>query len=278
MPAAHAHHSFGEVCIQNMPEKLQKICVRYRELFDFGVHGPDVLFYYHPLSSNEINKYGTNMHTWTGIKFFQECKKKYQDKGVAVDKNAMLAYLLGFLAHFTLDSCCHAYINEQTEQTPFSHNLIESQYEAYLMKKDGFDPLRINRSKTLKPNRERAAVIAAVLQLDEKKVLKSMRGQKRTLHLFYSPKEIKKKTIRRLIKTLKMKGDFGDLFLDTEVIPECEKMNEQIYKMQKKAERVYRGLLMNYIRYLYDKTNILDVHFRHDFEGIFHEVEDYGKK
>lgn len=277
MPAAYAHHRFGETCINSMPEKLRKLCLRYREVFDFGVHGPDVLFYYNPIKKNEVNSFGSELHHWTGKQFFGLCSSIYRgmsdnDSLEPEQKHAMLAYLLGFLAHFTLDSCCHGYINQMTEESEYSHNLIESQYEVFLMEMDGKKPMWVDRSKPLKPCRKNAAVLGAFFPFYEEEVLKSMKGQKMVLHIFYSPLQGKKYVIRKLMKVVGVKGDFADLFLDKEHIEECDGFNQEILFRQEKAEQIYPELLKNLVRYLYGKEELTD-YFDHDFEGLIHSPE-----
>ncbi|MDO4490516.1 MAG: zinc dependent phospholipase C family protein [Lachnospiraceae bacterium] len=271
MPAAYAHHRFGEACIESLPPKLKAVCTRYREIFDVGVHGPDVLFYYNPLISNKVNRHGSELHAWTGAQFFQVSRYQYQY--IRENKKAMLAYLLGVLAHFTLDSACHDYINEETEETEFSHNFIESQYEAFLMKKDGKDPLKVDRSLTLHPTAKNAEIIARFYPFEREQVLKAMEGQKFCLHLFYSPKERKKGFLRKLLKALRIKGDVGDLFVDSTGIPACEQMNEIIFARQKAAEGLYCKLAKNLVRYLYDREE-LDSYFQYDFEGDLHSDDE----
>ncbi len=265
MPAAYAHHRFGEACLEALPPKLKRVCIRHRALFDIGVHGPDILFYYKPLSKNKVNSYGSALHHRTGKQFFTEAKDCYRH--AQNRKEAMLAYLLGFLAHFTLDSSCHDFINEEAEETIYSHNLIESQYEAFLMIRDGKDPLRVDRSLTLHPGGRNAEIIARFFLFEKEQVQRSLEGQKRTLHLFYSPCQAKKVFIRRLIALTGVKGDFGDLFLDRETIDDCRVMNDIIYIRQEAAAQLYPKLAGSLVCFLYDKGE-LDDYFSYDFEGV----------
>ncbi len=270
MPAAYAHHSFGEICLEMMPERYKKICLKYRDLYDFGVHGPDLLFYYHPLSSNRVNQYGYNLHSKTGAFVFKTFKAVWKGECGELKKNQrgpLMAYMLGFLAHFTLDSSAHAYINEMAAAAKPSHNMIESQYEAYLLKNDGRAVLWYDRSAPLKPSKKNAGVVSQIFPFTAKEILTCMKGQKMVLHLFFSPKEVKKKIIRSLIEKLGIKGDFGDLFLDTETSPECEPMMVEIARMQESALTLYPKLFKNLILYLQDKTE-LDGRYNYDFEGI----------
>lgn len=270
MPAAYAHHVFGEACLDTMPERYKQICLKYRELYDIGVHGPDILFYYHPLGSNEVNQYGHRMHIQTGTEVFKRFKAVWKGESGQLrksDRGAFMAYMLGFLAHFTLDSSAHAYINEMDAAYEPSHNMIESQYEAYLIRRDGKDAISVDRSLTLKPSGRNARVISQIFPFSQDEILTCMKSQKDTLHLFYSPLEVKKKMIRGLIDLLKISGDFGDLFLDPDSMTICQPMMEEISKRQEKALNLYPVLFNNLILYLKDEET-LDHYYQHDFEGL----------
>ena len=263
MPAAYAHNRFGQDCISLMPDKLKALCLSECALFNYGVHGPDILFYYHPLISNEINRFGSELHHCTGKIFFEPCPDICRFYS---GKSAMLAYLLGFLAHFALDSSCHSYINTLANESPFSHNLIESQFDAYLMRLDGHAPLRIDRSKTLQPSHRTAEVIARFFPFREEQIFEAIKGQKKTLHLFYSPDEYKKKLIQNLIRKLRISGSFEDLFLDAEELPACSESNEKLSEMYAEALSLYPLLMRSLIRYLRGNKDLLP-YFDHDFEG-----------
>ncbi len=267
MPAAYAHHKFGEMCLETMPPRLNAVCTRYRELFDIGVHGPDILFYYEPLGSNKVNQLGQEIHRWTGKKFFEECRKPYQE--YQEQRNAMMAYLLGFLAHFLLDSSCHDLVNEEAAESELSHNQIESEYEVYLMEKDRVNPLKHDRSETLHPTQRNARIISRFFPFSEEEILKSLKGQRRILHLFYSPAEKKKKMIRKAVRFLKIKGDFGDLFLDQTESDHDDILNEILFTRQETAAMLYPELADNLVHYLYDRGE-LEEYFDYDFEGILH--------
>lgn len=265
MPAAYAHHRFGETCLNRMNPKMRMICMKYRELYDIGVHGPDILFYYNPLTSNKVNRHGQELHNWTGAQFFTVAKYSFQE--ATEHRKAMMAYLLGFLAHFVLDSGCHDFIEESAEESGLSHNLIESQYETFLMEKDGLNPMKVDRSGTLHPSMSNAEIISRFFPFEEEEILKSLKGQKRILHLFYSPSGKKKKAVRKLIDTIGIKGDFGDLFLDREHLWQCEMMNEILWTRQKAAAELYPKLARNLVAFLYDREKPVE-YFQYDFEGV----------
>lgn len=61
-------------------KRYQKIIIENKELYDIGLHGPDLLFYYLPLKTNEINSIGYNMHEKTGKEIFDTFRKMMTSK------------------------------------------------------------------------------------------------------------------------------------------------------------------------------------------------------
>ena len=54
MPTTYTHHRFGSECLAALPEELREAVQRYRGLYDTGVHGPDIFFYYRPVCPNRV--------------------------------------------------------------------------------------------------------------------------------------------------------------------------------------------------------------------------------
>ena len=44
MPTTYAHYKFGKEVLSALPRPLQNSIEAHRELFDIGLHGPDILF------------------------------------------------------------------------------------------------------------------------------------------------------------------------------------------------------------------------------------------
>ena len=49
MPSTYAHQHFGNLVFDKLPEKLQEEIAPYRGLYNIGLQGPDIFFYYKPL-------------------------------------------------------------------------------------------------------------------------------------------------------------------------------------------------------------------------------------
>lgn len=62
MPSTYAHRVFGERVLHRCPQSLASAIREHRQLYDIGLHGPDVLFYYHVLKNCAVNAKGYAMH------------------------------------------------------------------------------------------------------------------------------------------------------------------------------------------------------------------------
>ena len=62
MPSTYAHYRFGQEVLKELPNDIKKIIIENKELYDIGLHGPDLLFYYLPLKNNEIRAVAITDH------------------------------------------------------------------------------------------------------------------------------------------------------------------------------------------------------------------------
>ena len=46
MPSTYAHRRFGADVLVQLPRELREKITPYRPLYDMGLHGPDLMFYY----------------------------------------------------------------------------------------------------------------------------------------------------------------------------------------------------------------------------------------
>ena len=62
MPATYTHFRFGQDVKQRLPKGIRKIVDLHEDLFDIGLYGPDILFYYHGAVANPVSLTGFRMH------------------------------------------------------------------------------------------------------------------------------------------------------------------------------------------------------------------------
>ena len=70
MSATYAHYRFGAQMLPRMPADLSRTARRHRRLFEVGLHGPDLFFYYRPGIPAKLRVLGHKFHIQTGREFF----------------------------------------------------------------------------------------------------------------------------------------------------------------------------------------------------------------
>lgn len=71
MPTTYTHYAYGQEVFHKLPEELQRKIEPYIEYYNIGVHGPDILFYYHSYCKNKVNQYGVKVHHEPAREFFK---------------------------------------------------------------------------------------------------------------------------------------------------------------------------------------------------------------
>ena len=70
MPANYAHYRFGKQLLSGMSPNDRRSIQRFRRLYDMGLHGPDIFFYYNPLIKTATGQLGGVFHAQSGQEFF----------------------------------------------------------------------------------------------------------------------------------------------------------------------------------------------------------------
>ena len=130
MPAFYAHYKFGQMVKKQLPAKYQRLLEDYQDLYEIGLHGPDILFFYHPIIRHPITQIGVVIHHETGRVFFEHALTQMHRSAAEGDKmqKALWAYALGVVCHFALDASCHTYINHFEKTRRISHHEIEKEF------------------------------------------------------------------------------------------------------------------------------------------------------
>ncbi|MBR0461174.1 MAG: zinc dependent phospholipase C family protein [Erysipelotrichaceae bacterium] len=261
MPTTYTHWRFGDECIATLPQDLQDVINRNREIFDFGVHGPDIFFYYNCLKHNDVNQFGTDLHDTPFRDTLEKIRPRYQN---CDDKEAALSYLLGFCAHFTLDSYCHGYIDRKTEVSDLSHGKIESQYDRYLLELDGYDPVKKSVTFSLKPGNDVAHVIWQIFpEHSEEVTRKALKDMLFYLNLLKDSSRPKRWFLNTVMDAVGVQS-YKDLMLTEENDERCKAVNERLMKLSKVALRHFPLLALSMVSYLNEGKD-LDPYFHNHF-------------
>lgn len=157
MPSCYAHYRFGSTLLDEIPADIRQPILRHRQLFDVGLHGPDIFFYQNPFVKGSENPLGDKLHRQNGRDFFTRVCKRLRLE----PSDAGNAYLYGLLAHFCLDSACHGFINASAETENVGHTEIETEFDRFLLELDGkIPPHTQDNSGHIRLTRNEAAVAA----------------------------------------------------------------------------------------------------------------------
>lgn len=177
MPTTFTHDLFGRGVYHMLPQEEREKIRRHGRLYRIGLHGPDILFYFH-LYKNRVNQHGVKMHQEIARPFLERGLRRAHDEG----DEALFVYLLGFVCHFLLDSTCHPYI--YSIESEVSHTLIEKELDRLLMEEDGKDPFVYRPSCCIQPDRKTARTIQKVFpEFSPLTIYRSLCMMKRTTNL-----------------------------------------------------------------------------------------------
>ena len=262
MPSTYAHRRFGADVLVQLPRELREKITPYRPLYDMGLHGPDLMFYYRALQSNPVNRLGNAMHEQPGRVFFERARGVVRQ---AKDRDAALAYALGFVCHFALDSTCHPYVERYTRESGVSHCEIETEFDNALMREDGLDPIKFFTASHIKPSRERAEVIAPFYEgLTGLQVLDALKGMIAMHRLLQPSGAVKRWVVLTGMKAVGKYDVLHGLVANPQPNPQCTESNEKLDALYQQAIPLAVRLIEAYAETL-DTDTPLDKAYDHTF-------------
>lgn len=230
MPTTYTHHIFGTLVYQQLTEELQKKIRADKNLYEIGLHGPDILFYYRPFEKNRVNGLGHKMHRESALEFFQRAKRQYQE----TEQESLLVYITGFICHFMLDSVCHPLVSDYMKKTGSSHAEIETDLDHVLMEKTHKDPIHFRPSSTVKRNAKDAQVIASVLEgMDKKTILTCLRNMKFYTNLTICSSEWKRKMLLLGMKVTGADEEIRGRLMEKRRSARCEESTRELIRQMK---------------------------------------------
>lgn len=242
MPSTYAHRLFGGEMLKIYPRDVKDVCGKNISLYNIGLHGPDILFYYKPLKDNPVQRIGYSLHSKSASVFFNHAAEVISSHK---DDGAYLSYALGFICHFALDSACHSYIENKLTVCDVKHTEIESEFDKYLLKKAGGDPFKEDLVSHISFNGKTAEIIARFFdglsdtgaRVYGKDVLSALKSV-----LFYNRLMQGRNPFKRAVVniSLKVSGNYpemhGMMFAKKD-IELCADSNLRLEKLFKKAEK-----------------------------------------
>ncbi|MCD8124646.1 MAG: zinc dependent phospholipase C family protein [Lachnospiraceae bacterium] len=215
-----------------MPETVRSVVQEHRQLYEIGLHGPDIFFYYRPLKGNPVSRRGFSMHDEPAGDFFFPAREVCES---APDPEAARTYLFGFLCHYELDRACHGYIEKKLTVSERTHTEIENEFDRYLLQREGVQISPAGLTAHIIPSRQNAEVIAAFFpEISAQQVERALRSMKFYCNLLSG------RTWRFPLVSvaLRLSGHYADLHGNLMArcpLPGCEDSNLRLEKLMRKA-------------------------------------------
>lgn len=264
MPTTYTHYAYGQDVFYNLPPKIQKEIRPYMDYYNIGVHGPDILFYYHCFHKNKINQYGVEIHNRPAEVFFRHAFRVF---GRHRGRKAEAAYLAGFMTHFILDSDCHPYIRKRMEETGISHEEIEADWDSQMLRRDHKNPVRYKRARHIRTDLIAARVIAPYYHKTPRQIQVSLINMKWIVnYVFRSGFGVKKLIASCVNHFVSPKINLRQFFTKEEINPKnidtCHHLWELYEESQpvcvKMITQLYQALIKKDISFCHQKRLFRD--------------------
>lgn len=257
MPAGYAHYIFGQRVLERLSSQTRDLIERNIDLYNIGVHGPDILFYHNALSKNEISQLGSRIHREEAYGFFEHAKEKINE---SKDKEASIAYIYGFITHFSLDHACHCYVSEAEKLYNLTHLEIESELDRAILVEKGLNPITTSLTTHIHPNHYVSKIIAPFFNLKEENIYKALKDLLFYLGFVRAPSKIKRSFVYTVMKIGKIYDSHKGLLINYQPNPNAEECTKELLKRIDDSIDMTAKLIEEYL-----EKDLNDIYYN-DFE------------
>lgn len=233
MPAHYAHYYFGTKVIGSASREIKDIVntnINTIDSFMLGLHGPDILFFYKAYKRDLINIEGTLIHRAAGKDFFNRVLP-YVKSNPSPEN---LSYLIGFMCHFMLDVACHPLVNEYMIKEDLSHSTVEMEFDSYIIRSLGKDPLIIDQLYHVQSNKILGKIISPFYETTTPKTaLASINWMKHILNIVTSSSASKRNLARKALKAAKQYDTRGGMIVTILPNPKSIDSSRELFKTLK---------------------------------------------
>jgi hypothetical protein len=138
VPDYYAHLCFGRRVLELLPKDVRSAAENGRAAYEYGLFGPDPLFFYKPARREPARLAAYAAHHKPGREMLGRMLAPAAD-----GEPFAMPYALGLSCHFALDSACHPYIQRRGKRGDISHIALEAEFDRMLMERNGIDAMRV---------------------------------------------------------------------------------------------------------------------------------------
>ena len=264
MPTTYAHYKLGIEVRRKLNPEVREIVDEFPEVFQIGLHGPDLLFYYNALSKNKVNSLGYRLHEYSGKQFFEKAAEIIEKQQY---NKAHISYILGFLCHFVLDVTCHGFVNAGVEKGIADHLEIEAELDREMLIRDGLHPEKAILTGHLHAKEENAGIIKDFFpELSQKEVKKSISDMIFYLNLLVPKGDLKRTILYSVLKLAGKYDTYKGLIINKEKNPVCEECTDRLLTLFEEGKVLAVRLLNEYMDYLHGRKS-LDSVYEYNFDA-----------
>lgn len=264
MPSTYAHFRAGQAVRQRLEPAQQQDIRAWPELYQIGLHGPDILFYYHPYTKNRVSRVGYSMHEKSGAAFFSYAAHVLKEHK---EQTACRAYVYGVLCHFALDVSCHGLIAEKMAQSGLSHAEVEVELDRALLELDGLDPVRQHLTDHIVPSHQNALLIKEFYPgVSVQEIEAALRGFVFYNNLLRAPSPLKRNALFLALRAAGCYREIHGMVLRYQADQRCIDSTEQLLQLYQRGETLAVRLIGEYQTYLSGEAP-LDEIYRYNFES-----------
>lgn len=273
MPTTYAHYRFGRDVYKRLPLQAQTIIQSHGGLYNIGLHGPDLLFYYKIYKKNPVSQTGFAMHKQSGRIFFEQAaqvmKKRYKKrpagKGFSFLAASKYAYLFGFLCHFALDSNCHPYVERMVRETGITHSEIEAELDRDLMIRDGLNPMVCRPTAHLRPKMFYGSIISGFFpDISPGQIVTSIRSMRFCCNLLAPSGRKLRFILLRFLKGTPLPATVREMIIKEHPNPTCASITKELERRYLLAIQDAAELIVNFMDHVENGAS-LDCRLDHTF-------------
>ena len=172
MPGFTSHYLFGVRIFEEINENpLKSVIQKNHHSYSLGLQGPDVFFYHIPSVISPGKNPGNVAHAQkTGLFLENLAKSCNLCSDEEASHDIAVAYLAGFLGHYTMDRICHPFVYARSSYTGGKkadsgrHFKLETDIDTtYLKREKNLKPSEFKKEKTIRLTPRESRIISRCL-------------------------------------------------------------------------------------------------------------------
>ena len=224
----YAQYRLGAELIDAMPPDIKRTIGRFRQLYDMGLHGPQLLGF---------SGQGQKFLRQTGDVFFERvCRAVRMDRS-----EGAMAYLYGLIAHYALSSIVEPFLHRTSETLSINEGSIRTEFDRFLLELDGKTPaFRYDRSRHIHLTPGECETVAMFYPgISAGAVEKSAKRMARIMHQPVLPAGSRRNLV---VKMMELRRE-GDYVMATRADRRLKSTNQDLLRLYELAKNHYASLL-----------------------------------